>query len=111
MYDRSMHWQSLKDSKINKQKKREQFYEVKEVTGKPNITPYKPSGRPKPTNQIKGVQQHMQRILEAKKKKIEEAEVFLLPSQKLQLKQQKDKQNREFLMNKIMYDNQDISYQ
>jgi uncharacterized lipoprotein YajG len=34
----------------------------------------------KQVKNYKGVQQHMQRILEAKNRKIEDAQVFLLPS-------------------------------
>jgi hypothetical protein len=37
----------------------------------------------------------MQRIMEAKKRKIEEAEVFLLPSQKIKLKKQKEREFRK----------------
>jgi hypothetical protein len=43
---------------------------------------------------MRGVQQHMNRIMEAKKRKIEEAQVFLLPSQKLKLKNQKELESR-----------------
>ena len=32
MYERSMHWQSIKESKINKQKKKEKQFEVKEAS-------------------------------------------------------------------------------
>jgi hypothetical protein len=49
--------------------------------------------RDKLTN-IKGIQQHMERILEAKKKKIEDAQVFLLPSQRAKLQKQKEHMNR-----------------
>ena len=36
-------------------------------------------------NNIKGLQTHMSRIMEAKKRKIEAAQVFLLPSEKAKL--------------------------
>ena len=39
----------------------------------------------KPINNIKGVEQHMKRIMEAQKKKIEDASFFLLPAQKAQI--------------------------
>ena len=48
----------------------------------------KPTKRMKGGNEVKehkGVQQHLDRIMEAKKKKIEEARAFLLPSQKKML--------------------------
>jgi len=48
----------------------------------------KPTKRTKGGKEIKehkGVQQHLDRIMEAKKKKIEEARTFLLPSQKKML--------------------------
>lgn len=43
------------------------------------------SRRKSPINNIKGLQTHMSRIMEAKKRKIEAAQVFLLPSEKAKL--------------------------
>ena len=53
-------------------KKEEKRFEVKQASFMPDLCDYKPSSNVN-TKQIKGVQQHMNRILEAKKRKIEEA--------------------------------------
>ena len=42
LYDRSMHWQSIKDSKIHKMKKEEKRYEVKDASFRPDLCSYKP---------------------------------------------------------------------
>lgn len=51
-----------------------------------NITS-RSSSKKKAIASIKGVDMHIQRIMDAKRKKIEEAQAFLLPSQKAKLKQ------------------------
>lgn len=87
-YERTVYWLEEKQKKIKKQRKMmKQNEEV--LNFEPNVRQSQRSinktilaPAKKPITNIKGVNQHMKRIMEAQKKKIEDASFFLLPSQK-----------------------------
>ena len=90
--ERSQTWLQKKEIKIKEQKRQDLIKEKKLSPFRPQIVEYYPRT---PDKEIKGVSQHIQKILEAKKRKIEEAEVFLLPSQKQKLKRERERENRQ----------------
>ncbi|CDW75307.1 UNKNOWN [Stylonychia lemnae] len=111
-YQRNLQWLEQKDTKVKGERKKEKKEKVKECTFKPNLRQsdhsyqnlQKSSIPEKNNGQVKGMDIFIKRLQEAQQRKMEEMEVFLLPSQKRQKKYgllkgqiegQNDKQNNQ----------------
>ena len=89
-----MYWKQEKLKKIKQVRREERALENKSLIFRPDLKKSTTSinkvlasnNKQSTISEIKGVQVHMQRIQEAQRKKLEDAQVFLLPSERAKLK-------------------------
>ena len=93
-YERLVYWKQEKLKKIKQVRREERTQQNKALVFRPDIQKSTTSinkvhaglAQGQDLQEMKGVQVHLQRIQEAQRKRLEDAQVFLLPSERAKLK-------------------------